>query len=789
MNCKLFCFLLAALFCAIGAHAQTASVQFIHNSPDMALATVDVWLNDSLWADNVDYHQATPMTSVDTNSTAMWEIRNSEDAELTYYSWSSNLNLNSKHIFVMHGHWSSELYNPSQLLAVEQFNSALESSASTANIDVLFFQGASELDTVDIAETQLFQLTAFDQLPYGEFSPYINLFTADYGWSILNSDGDESFGEYALPVTSLNWAGKAITIVTSGFINQAENNLGHPLGMWATTSDGGQMECLQPLQWNITTNVQFIHNSSAGGSENIRIETDSVMWLSSLDQHSASPFLAFPAGKDVELQIHSNLLGGLNDSIEYHTVHFFSGRKYQLIWFGGSNPENEAKLLVREWEETPTLSSNQMLLRLFNGSPQTNFIHLLTDTLSQNVLFDNIPYGGMSDTTSTNIINEEWILTSETDSITAFHAPLDTLGLELRNVTALTFSDATHPTPSMWLCSEVGGPMQRLYTLSIPEYPVYCNLQLVHASADTLMQSIDVWINDSLVASPLLYESTCPFFDIQCNDSLVIVITPHNQPLSVLHTDTIELAANQIHRLFLWGILDSQNYNPAPALNWVTDLETPLQSTIDGSCDIRFFHAATDVGTIDVHETVTPFSPLFNEISTGQFSLSQNLTPQTDYQIELRNSPTQFLYGSYTLPALSYNWENEVITLISTGFRQPANNSNGSAFRLWAMTSDGTMILLDNTLSADQSHQSNRINVFPNPAADVLYMQGIANNFEKGTLRILNSKGQLVLEKELDDWHSLNIQTIDISNLINGFYTLTVSDDSRIIHQPFCVRK
>ena len=223
MNCKLFCFLLAALFCAIGAHAQTASVQFIHNSPDMALAMVDVWLNDSLWADNVDYHHATPMTSVDTNSTAIWEIRNSEDAELTYYSWSSNLNLNSRHIFVMHGHWSSELYSPSQPLAVEQFNSALESSASTATIDVLFFQGASELDTVDIAETQLFQLTAFDQLPYGEFSPYINLFTADYGWSILNSDGDESFGEYALPVTSLNWAGKAITIVTSGFINQAEN--------------------------------------------------------------------------------------------------------------------------------------------------------------------------------------------------------------------------------------------------------------------------------------------------------------------------------------------------------------------------------------------------------------------------------------------------------------------------------------------------------------------------------------------------------------------------------------
>jgi hypothetical protein len=43
---------------------QTALVQFIHNSPDEALQLVDVWLNDSLWADNVNYHIATALLPV-----------------------------------------------------------------------------------------------------------------------------------------------------------------------------------------------------------------------------------------------------------------------------------------------------------------------------------------------------------------------------------------------------------------------------------------------------------------------------------------------------------------------------------------------------------------------------------------------------------------------------------------------------------------------------------------------------------------------------------------------------
>lgn len=784
---KLLCITFCIPAFTLLTSAQSAAVQFIHNSPDNALQTIDVWLNDSLWADNISYLYATPLQSIDSDSASHWEIRDAVDSSITYLDWNTSIAANSKHIFVMHGQWNTELYNPSRSLSVNHFDEALELSASTGSIDVLFFQGTSELDSADIAETQLFELTAFDQLPYGSFSSYINLFSADYGWSILDAGGNETLGEYELPVTSLNWAGKAITIVTSGFVNQANNNFGQPLGMWATTGDGGQMVCLQPLQWNLSANVQFIHNASLPASGNISIETDGSIWQSNLDVHSATPFVSFPAGKNIALEINSNLIAGPLDSIWSDTIHLFSGLNYQFIWFGGEQPENAAQLLIREWEPSPSLSSNQLLLRLFNGGSQQNFMNLLADTTSQTTLFDNIAYGAMSDTLTTWAAHEEWIITTPTDSITAFDAPLDTLNLGGRNVTALTFSESNNPLPSLWLSTELGGPMHPLSTLSIPDFPVFCQVQLVHTSADNLLQNIDVRINESIAVSPLFFESASPFLNVQCNNDVLIQITPHNQPEVLLFSDTIALAPNQTHRLFLFGILDSENYNPAPALDWVEDLSTSLESSLDGNFDVRFFHAATDLGTIDINETTAPILTLFSSISSGELSLAQSLTAGLDFQINLLNTPTQFLYGSYTLPALSLEWENEAITVISTGFRQPANNNNGQILQVWALSPDGSMTPLDNFLATHETHLTEPFVVYPNPASDVLRVGRHANTYDHLAIRVFDSTGKLVLEENgMNDMSKAEI-TVDVTTLKNGLYTLIADDRYHTAHFRICV--
>ena len=778
-----------ALFFSVTGKAQTALVQFIHNSPDEALQLVDVWLNDSLWADNIEYHAATALTPVAAAPSSQWEVCAALDSSITYCTWNTALEATTKHIFIFHGHLSTELYNPTRPIAVEQFNQALEWSASASSIDILFFHGATDLDTVDIAESQLFQLTAFDQLPYGSFSPYINLFTADYGWSILDETGNETMGEYALPITELNWAGNAITIVTGGYFNQSNNNNGQPLGMWATTREGGPMVCLQPLQWNLSADVQFMHNSNAPASGSIHIETDEDVWISNLNAHEATPFIEFPAGKDVVLSVHSNLLGSPIDSIWSDTLHLFSGARYQLYWFGGSSPEEPAQLIIHPWEPTPILDENTMLLRLFHGSAYAPIVSLRADTTDQISLYEDITYGTVSDTMQLALVNDEWILFTEADSITAFQAPLDTLNLEQRNVTALTYSEPTDTIPSIWLCSELGGPMHPLSALQIPLPPQYCSLQLIHASADTLLHDIDIWINDSLYAAPLSFESATAFFTIQCNDSVIIRTTQHDAPLNVILHDTLYLEANQLHRLFLWGIFNTPNYNPAPAIVWLHDANLSLNAGNTSEIDLRFLHAATDLGSIDVNILSAPVTTLFSSIETGSLSPTQSLDASDNYEIELLNAPTQFQYDTYTIPALDQDWVNDALVLISTGFRQPANNSNGESLQVWALTPSGTMVALDDLVHIENSVHSIGLSVFPNPAAE--YIRISANAFQNApaSLRIMNSAGLVVFESTCAMKNGKIDEYISTEKIPIGFYSATLQIGNEMQSISFCVSR
>ena len=757
--------------------AQTAQVQFIHNSSDNAIPLVAVWMNDELWTDSLHYHEATSFISVPASDSINWDIRSATDSSVIYYTWTSYLETDSKNIFTLHGHVQST-YQPFQPLSVEHFNQALNLSASSGSADILFFHGASDLDTIDIAETELFELTAFDQLPYGRFSGYINLFPADFGWSMFDVTGISNLGEFSLPIPSLNWSGKAITIVTGGFYNQANNNNGQALGLWATTGDGGPMVCLQPMQWNLNANVQFLHNASLPASQNIRIKVDSIDWQSSVSEHSSTPFAPFPAGKDVILSIHSNLLGSPLDSLWSDTLHLFSGNRYQLIWYGGFTSESPARLLVHEYADYTAPPDQSLRVQFFHGASQWQTISLIEDTVTQTPLFESIPFGFMSDTLTLPTVNEEWLLFSAIDSITALSAPLDTLNLNQQTITMLTSDEWSDDVISAWFCYENGGPMHHLSALTIPETPIFCDVQLVHASSDTMLHSVNVWVNDSLLFPNFQFESASVFTPVQCNNGVIIRITQVDNVSSVLFTDTLMLTPSQQHRLILWGIFDSPHYNPAPELTWYIDENFYASSIESGNTDIRFFHTVADIGDIQVNEASIPVVPFYNEVEVGEMSYIQSVAANENYGIELLNAPSQFLYDSYALPVLEQGWENRSVTLISTGFRQPANNSNGEPLEVWSLLPDGSMSVLPQFVLTENTRVRTKVSIVPNPAQESVRL--IATSFGNGwaTLHLIGPEGEILLEKKCLTMGGAINESINVQSIPSGIYNIRITSDT-----------
>jgi hypothetical protein len=237
------------------------------------------------------------------------------------------------------------------------------------------------------------------------------------------------------------------------------------------------------------------------------------------------------------------------------------------------------------------------------------------------------------------------------------------------------------------------------------------------------------------------------------------------------------------------GIFDTPNYNPAPAIAWLHDANLSLNASNPSEIDIRFLHAATDLGSIDVNILSAPVTPLFSSLETGSLSPTQSLAASNNYDIELLNAPTQFQYDTYTISALDLDWGNDALVLISTGFRQPANNSNGESLQVWALTPSGTMVALDDLVHVANSVHSIGLSVFPNPAAD--YIRISANSFQSAPafLRIMNSTGLVVFESTCAMKNGKIYENVSTEKLPIGFYSATLQIGNEIQSISFCVSR
>lgn len=72
----------------------------------------------------------------------------------------------------------------------------------------------------------------------------------------------------------------------------------------------------------------------------------------------------------------------------------------------------------------------------------------------------------------------------------------------------------------------------------------------------------------------------------------------------------------------------------------------------------------------------------------------------------------------------------------------------------------------------DGKNSANSINIFPNPANDILYIENIS---AKTTIKIYDISGRLVTTQKSNQQ---NVLTINTSNLQNGIYLLEVSDEN-----------
>lgn len=771
-------FLVIIFLISANLAAQTALLQVIHNSADPSLALIDVWRNDELIADSLPFHHATPYLTLPSTDSAHFEVRLHGDttAGPPLLEYTTSIVTGSKHIFIVNGVLDSISYQPYRALRIDHKYDALDFSAGGTSLDITFCHGTTDADSVDITETALFQLTAFESVAFGQFTDYLNIFTADYSFGMNSTSTGELLGDFSAPFGSLNWAGLAITVVSGGFLNQSLNDNGIPFGLWATTRNGGPLVPLVPNTLGLNASVQWINNSSYAQAASVGIHVNGIPWENALEVHHATEFRHFPAGQQVSLSMRSNLTQSPNDTLWSDTLHLISGRRYRMVMFGAGTTDSPLQLSITDQFAQPYPTADSITLQFFHGTSCIPEFTALVDTAEQNLWFNIASEGVYSPLLTLAAENEECIINSGSDSISTFILPLGNETWLNQIPLVFSFNSSQCDSLQLFILPDGGGAMHPLQQLFIPAPPVFAQLQFVNLAADQLTETVDVYVNDSLVANNLDFRSATGVLTVEITVPTDIVVTDAgatDTTQALLH-QPLTFEPNGRYRLILAGILSDAGYNPAPALRWLNVPPDELPASVANTTELRLIHAATDAGFMATQENTTPIVPMFNNLNFGEYSYLQALNSDSDYGISLFNADVNFLYGTYALPVQSWNWSDSSIALVASGFRQPLNNSGGTSFTLHALTSSGQMIELPQFVSVGEQSNHADVILYPNPADRSVQLRLMVGKPGRYQLEVFNALGNLVEERQIS-LSANSHMTMPCENLADGKYIIKLT--------------
>ncbi len=223
---------------------NSVRVQLIHNSPDVSVQMVDVYIDGQLILDDFAFRTATPFLDLNAGTPISIDIAPSTSTSVadSIYNLTTTFDVGGEYIVVANGIVSPSGYTPSQPFGLSVFAQGREAASNSSNTDILVNHGSPDAPTVDIVETSVPAGTIVDNISFPNFnSTYLELPTADYTLAVKDETGTTTIATYSAPLVTLGLQGQALTIVASGFLNPSQNSNGPALGLWVAKHSGGNL--------------------------------------------------------------------------------------------------------------------------------------------------------------------------------------------------------------------------------------------------------------------------------------------------------------------------------------------------------------------------------------------------------------------------------------------------------------------------------------------------------------------------------------------------------------------
>jgi hypothetical protein len=781
---------------AANLSAQTARLQVIHNSADLAASVVDVYVNGGIFINDFAFRTAEGFQDVPAgvDLTVGIALANSTSANDTIPGLGATYNLPAGGTFVLiaNGIVLAPGYNPVQPFDLYAVAGAETSGAGTTGVAV--FHGATDAPAVDVFESAVLNVNAVSSLSYGQFTGYLTLPTNDYILEVRAAGDPNTIVAYSAPLQTLGADGISLVVLASGFLDPSQNNGGEPFGLFAALPSGGPLLAL-PVYTPPTARLQVIHNSADAAASVVDVYVNGGLYIDDFLFRTAEGFQDVPAGVDLRIGIAPSTSINANDTIAGlgATYNLADGGTYVLVANGivlaaGYNPVQPFELYATGGAETSAAGTTGVLV--FHGATDAPAVDVFESAVLGANAVSNLSYGNYAGylTLPTDDYVLEVRAAGDPNTLVAYSAPLATLGADGISLVVVA-SGFLNPAQNN------NGPGFGLYAAlpgggDLLALPVIggntARLQVIHNSADNAAAVVDVYVNGGMFIDDFAFRTAEGFQDVPAGVDLQVGIALGN---STSAADTIpglgatyNLAAGVSYILIANGIVLAPGYNPVQPFELYPYGNARETATSGASnTDILVFHGATDAPIVDVGEIgVLGGATVVDDLAYGEFDGYLEV-PTNDYVLEVRLSDGTPVVA-YQAPLSTLNLDGAALTVVASGFLNPANNNNGEAFGLWvALASGGDLIELPLFTSVVENDLISGVAAWPNPANDQLFLSIESKRVAQAELRLTDLTGRVVRTLPATSLAAGNNRLVfDLNGVSSGMYQLTIAGEGSL---------
>ncbi len=772
-----------------------ARLQFIHNSPDVSLDSIDIYVNKTLMLDNVKFREASEFIQGPSGIPLLIEIcpGNSINSESAFYSTAVMFSQGKTYIAIAQGIIDGNGYHPWQPFELQIIDYGRETSNTPGQTDVLFFGGSTDAPAFDIIETTSLGLLS-DDLTYGQFDGYKELTPANYVLEIKDSTSGTRYFRLQFDLTT--YSGQAFVLMASGFLVPGLNNNGENLGFYIVSANGGMGVSLPQIP-DPMASIQIVHLCADRALDSMDVWIGNKKFGADLPFGNSLPFIEILAEKNQVIAIQPAGSTSPDNPLVSLSYTFHDRQKYILMLTGitsetGYTPAPALQIYPFDSARIEANSPNATDMLVFHGSTDAPTIELYETGIGLGLLVENLEYGNFASEGYLSLTTADYVIEVRNkpgnEVLYTYSLPLSALGLqgEALSLCVAGFVNPTNnsngPAFGLYLSGKNGGA---LFELPIYIPPTTSFVQFIHNIADTSAQSLDIWMNNQMLLDNHLFQKASPYLEVPANQNLTFSVLPQTSisPDNPLTSLNLTLESGKHYIILLDGIASSSGYSPLTPVSMEIFANARTIALNNTKIDVLFHHGSIDAPEYSVFDF--SMNSIFEGLSYTMYS-SYTEVNSTDQGWHLISG--NGILKSYQVPLNTLQHTGKAVLAIVSGFYHPENNSNGHALGLYLIPAEGGAYipLLDVTGTSEIQNDDN-IKIYPNPAYDFIEVS-VNNLAGPMILELYSLEGKKIWSK---NWHIAFAakEKFDVSELPWGMYFVRIITDNSVTIKKLQITK